>query len=59
MKKLFTIVALVLLGWNLSAQTGLTTAVDFTANDTHGNSHTLFDYLGEGKYVLIDFFFTT
>ncbi|MFH2094425.1 MAG: hypothetical protein ABIJ16_01900 [Bacteroidota bacterium] len=39
------------------AQTPLTTAVDFTATDTDGNSHTLFSYLDAGKYVVLDFFF--
>lgn len=42
-----------------SAQTNLTEAVDFTATDTDGNTWNLFDELADGKYVLIDFFFTT
>ena len=41
------------------AQTPLTVAVDFTATDTDGNTWNLFEELAEGKYVLIDFFFTT
>lgn len=40
-------------------QVGIDTPVNFTVTDTHGEKHTLFDYLDEGKYVLIDFFFTT
>lgn len=62
MKKLlrFALVMLAALTMNTSfAQTGLTEAVDFTATDTDGNTWTLFDELAEGKYVLIDFFFTT
>lgn len=43
----------------LFAQTSLTTAVDFTVTDVHGNEHTLFDILNGGQHVLIDFFFTT
>ena len=41
------------------AQTPLTTAVDFTAPDTDGNIHNLFSYLDAGKYVVLDFYFTT
>jgi thiol-disulfide isomerase/thioredoxin len=39
-----------------TAQTSLTTAVDFTITDLNGNSHTLFDYLNDGQYVCIDFY---
>jgi peroxiredoxin len=42
-----------------SSQTPLTTAVDFTVTDTHGNNHNLFNYLNAGKYVLLDFFFVS
>ncbi len=41
------------------AQTTLTTAVDFTVTDVHGATHNLFNILNSGKYVCIDFFFTT
>ena len=44
--------------FSINAQTTLTTAVDFTAKDIEGNTFNLFSKLGEGKYVLIDFFFT-
>lgn len=44
--------------FSINAQTTLTTAVDFTAKDIQGNTFNLFSKLGEGKYVLIDFFFT-
>ncbi len=62
MKKLlrFAFVMLAALTMNTSfAQTGLTQAVDFTATDTEGHEHNLFDILASGKHVVIDFFFTT
>ena len=37
----------------------ITQAVDFIATDIHGNNHHLFDYLDDGKFVVLDFFFTT
>ena len=37
------------------SQTPLEEAVDFTATDINGTSHTLFDYLNDGKYVLLEF----
>ena len=37
----------------------ITQAVDFIATDIHGNTHHLFDYLDDGKFVVLDFFFTT
>ena len=56
---IFTIV-LLLFGYNfMNAQTNLTVAQDFTSVDVHGDSHTLFNYLDSGKYVVLDFFFTT
>ncbi len=58
MKKLLLAV-LVLVGLQTQAQTSLTTAVDFTVTDIHGNTHNLFDYLNNGKHVIVDFFFTT
>ncbi len=60
MKKNYFLIALFLLSIALTkAQTTLTTATDFTVTDTHGNSHTLFSLLNSGKYVCLDFFFTT
>ncbi len=41
------------------AQTTLTTAVDFTATDINGNTFNLFNTLATGKYVVLDFMFTT
>lgn len=46
-------------GFYSYSQTTLTQAVDFTVTDVHGNEHNLFSYLDDGKYVLIDFFYTT
>lgn len=34
-------------------------APDFTATDTHGETHKLYDYLEDGKIVVLDFFYTT
>ena len=59
MKKLYTTFILCLSLVNLNAQTNLITAVDFTVTDVHGETHNLFSLLNEGKYVIIDFFFTT
>ena len=42
-----------------NAQTPLTQAVDFDVTFTDGEEFNLFDKLDEGKYVVIDFFFTT
>ena len=59
MKKVFTLILALALGFGLKAQTNLTQAVDFTATDVHGNEVHLFDILDGGQYVLIDFFYTT
>lgn len=32
---------------------------DFTVTDIYGVTHNLYDYLNDGKYVMIDFFFDT
>jgi thiol-disulfide isomerase/thioredoxin len=58
MKKIILIL-LVLLGLQSHAQTNLTTAVDFTVTDVHGNTHNLFSILDSEKHVILDFFFTT
>ena len=58
MKKTLTLFVFAMFSFGIWAQCPLTTAVDFTGTDTHGTSHTLSDYLAQGKYVLIDFFFT-
>ena len=58
MKKII-IILLVLLGLQSHAQTSLTTAVDFTVTDVHGETYNLFSILDSNKHVIIDFFFTT
>ena len=59
MKALSLIAAGALAAGTLTAQTSLTTAVDFTVTDIHGVEHTLFEYLDAGKHVCLDFLFTT
>lgn len=34
-------------------------APDFTVTDVHGATHTLYSQTSQGKYVILDFFFTT
>ena len=59
MKKFFTLILALAIGFGLKAHCPLTTAVDFTATDCHGTEVHLFDILDGGQYVLVDFFFTT
>ena len=59
MKKVFTLILALAIGFGLKAQCPLTQAVDFTATDCHGTEVHLFDILDGGQAVLIDFFFTT
>lgn len=60
MKKITTFLFITALSVQLmSAQTTLTTAVDFTATDVDGNTFNLFNTLATGKYVVLDFMFTT
>lgn len=35
------------------------TVADFTVTDTQGNTHNLYTYTSQGKYVMLDFFFDT
>jgi thiol-disulfide isomerase/thioredoxin len=35
------------------------TVADFTITDTEGDTHTLYSYTSQGKYVMLDFFFDT
>jgi thiol-disulfide isomerase/thioredoxin len=58
MKRLLLALSLII-GLNAQSQTNLTTAVDFTVTDVHGEIYNLFSILDSGKYVIIDFFFTT
>ena len=57
MKKLFTFMLALAIGFGLKAQCPLTQAIDFTATDCHGTEIHLFDILDSGQAVLIDFFF--
>ena len=57
MKKIITLLLATLCSLYVSAQTPLTTAVDFTATDCHGTEVHLFDILDGGQYVLLDFFY--
>ncbi|MCF8368264.1 MAG: hypothetical protein K9G76_04420 [Bacteroidales bacterium] len=59
MKKFTLLLALIFATAFSFSQTPLTTAVDFTATDTEGVEHNLFEILDNGQYVCIDFFFTT
>ena len=58
MKKVFTLILALAIGFGLKAQCPLTQAVDFTATDCHGTEVHPFDILDSGQAVLIDFFFT-
>jgi thiol-disulfide isomerase/thioredoxin len=59
MKKLVLAMALGVFSFTSNAQTSLTEAVDFTVTFTDGEEFNLFDKLAEGKWVCIDWFFTT
>jgi thiol-disulfide isomerase/thioredoxin len=59
MKRLLYFLIITFLTCNISAQTQLTVAKDFSAKDIEGTTHHLFDYLDSNRYVLIDFFTTT
>jgi thiol-disulfide isomerase/thioredoxin len=58
MKKLLLLL-LFFIGLQVKSQTNLTTAVNFTVTDVHGQTHNLFNILDGGQHVVIDFFFTT
>lgn len=55
-KLLLSLSVTALFGFNVQAQTPLTTAVDFTVTTMDGDEINLFSLLDEGKYVAIDFF---
>ena len=57
-KKYALLLVLCIFQWKANAQIG-NTAPNFTATDTHGETHTLYDYLDDGKVVVLDFFYTT
>lgn len=54
MKKLFLIIATIVLSYSLYAQP--TVAEDFTVIDVDGVEHNLFTYLDQGIYVYIEFY---
>ena len=56
--KYMSVFALGLLHFTSVAQVG-NPAPDFTVTDTHGEEHNLYDYLEDGKVVVLDFFYTT
>ncbi|MBC7862245.1 MAG: T9SS type A sorting domain-containing protein [Bacteroidia bacterium] len=60
MKKLLLSLSVCALSFQFaSAQTTLTTAVNITGTDIDGNPYDLFTSLNAGKYVVVDFLFTT
>jgi thiol-disulfide isomerase/thioredoxin len=62
-KTLLSFIAICGLGFGSSAQvqnyTVGATVADFTVTDVHGQTHTLSSITAQGKYVFLDFFFTT
>ena len=62
-KSLLLIIAICSISFGMKAQIQNysvgQTVNDFTVTDIHGNSHTLSSITASGKWVLIDFFFTT
>ena len=58
MKRTLLALALII-GLSAQSQTNLTTAVDFTVTDVHGEIYNLFSILDGGQHVILDFFFTT
>ena len=57
MKKFLSLILLIILGFNVKAQTSLTEAVDFTGTDCYGEEViNLFEILDRGQHVLIDFY---
>ncbi len=55
MKKIWILLSTLLAFSGIFSQT----VPDFIATDVHGVEYHLYDYLDNGKYVLLDFFFTT
>jgi hypothetical protein len=57
MRKIFlSIFAALSISFAANSQVTITTAVDFTCNDIHGNPINLFELLDDGKYVVLEFF---
>ena len=59
MKKLFTGIIALVFALSVHGQTNLTNAIDFTVTDLDGITHNLFDYLNDGKFVVLDFVFVS
>lgn len=59
MRILFTLLLCICASEGLRTQTSLQYAVDFTATDTDGKTHVLFDYLDDNKHVLMCFLYST
>lgn len=58
MKKILTFFVVLILCFNVKAQTSLTEAVDFYSIDDYEREIHLFDILDEGKFVFMYFFFS-
>ena len=58
---LYSLLAVYLLGFNntIEAQPHTPYAPDISLEDINGNTETLYSYLDEGKYVVLDFFATS
>ena len=60
MKKILLSIVVLMLGFqSLKAQTTLDTAVNIIGTDIDGNAFNLFNTLSSGKYVVIDFLYST
>ncbi|MBK9726638.1 MAG: redoxin domain-containing protein [Saprospiraceae bacterium] len=51
------VILIIIYGLQVNAQVG-NSAPDFIVTDVHGKTHRLYDYIEQGKKVIIDFFFT-
>lgn len=58
-KRIFALFIAIISLYNTVAQTTLTTAIDFSTTDINGTPFNLFSVLDSGKYVVIDFLYTT
>lgn len=58
-KKILSLCSALLVAFTINSQVSITTAPDFTVTDTEGHTHNLYTILNSGKYVCVDFFFTT
>ena len=58
MKKSLALLLSLLMAFSVMAQSGLIEAQDFFAKDVNAQSYELFDYLEEGKIVVLPFFTT-